>query len=154
MEPYRSKVLVGPEETQALLLVCSDRRYRAATNDLMENRLGITSYDVVAVPGSTCSIAGGSVESEQGGVVMGMVDFLMENHVPPRLVVVSHQDCAGYLNAFRTSLGLPGFSIERRQIDDLKSVRRALLELFGGTTVDAFFARSDADGAIEFEPAE
>lgn len=147
MSGYTSPVKLGPEETQALVVACSDRRYRAATEHFVEDQLGLACHDMVAAPGGPYVLVAGA--SQQVG--MGMVEFLMGAHTPGTIVLVSHADCAGYIEGLKGQLASPGLSVEAVQRRDLKELRLRLGAAFEGVRVLAFYARPDEDERVVFE---
>jgi hypothetical protein len=84
-------------------------------------------------------------------VGMRMLEFVIRQHVPPLVVLVAHQNCSRYREGFSTWLRRPGFSLDEKQRDDLRSVARELRETFPRVTVDAFFATPLPDESVTFQ---
>lgn len=150
---YRARASLGPERTDALVLMCSDQRYRPATEEFLAEHLGLTGYDTLAVPGGAYVISFADALPKQLKVGMRMLRFVIKSSEPRRIVLIAHQDCGRYLDSFATVLRRAGFSMEEKQRHDLASVAKELRESFSNLSVDAYFARLTPDQTVEFEPA-
>jgi hypothetical protein len=148
---YRASVKLGPEQTDALILMCSDRRYRAACEDFAQKHLGLTNYDIVAVPGGAYMLSFADALPKNLKVGMRMLKFLLKNHLPPRIVLIAHQDCARYQEGFLSWLRKPGFSLEQQQKRDLTEVAAELRDAFDWTRVESFYARQADGDSVDFE---
>lgn len=148
---FRSSARLAAEATDALVLMCSDRRYREPAEEFLNRHLGLASYDLVAVPGGAYVIAFADALPKQVKLGMRMLRFLARNHSPSRIVLIAHQDCGRYREGFASWLRRPGFSLEEKQLQDLAVATRDLREAFPGRRVEAYFARPAGDGAVQFE---
>ncbi|HXH21745.1 MAG TPA: carbonic anhydrase [Dehalococcoidia bacterium] len=148
---YRSAARLGPEKTDALVLMCSDRRYRAPSEDFLQAHLGLHNYDIVAVPGGAYILSFAEALPKNLKVGMRMLKFLMDNHLPPRIVLIAHQDCARYQQGFISWLRKPGFSLEQQQKRDLREVGAELRQAFEWAGIEAYFARQVEGDSVEFE---
>ncbi len=150
--PYRVVDKLGTETTDGLVIACSDRRFRRPTEHFLFKHLGLGNYDLIAVPGGVYMLAFPDVLPKQLKVGLRMVKFLMKSHLPPRIVLIAHQDCGRYLDGFASRLGRQGFSLAGRQKEDLGSACAQLGELFPTAQVEAFFAAVTEGDAVEFQP--
>ncbi len=149
---FQASSKLGPEKTDAVVIACSDRRYRQPMDEFLSRGLGIANYDLIAVPGGAYILSFADVLPKQLKLGMQMVKLLMRNHLPPRIVLVAHQDCSRYREGFTTWLRRPGFSLEEKQRHDLISVSASLRDAFPDAAVQAFFAKSHAGDSVVFEP--
>jgi hypothetical protein len=133
--------------------MCSDRRYRAASEEFVTQHLRIASYDLVAVPGGAYVISFADALPKQLKVGMRMLRFLVKNHEPRRIVLIAHQDCARYMEGFASFLRRPGFKLEDKQRHDLAAAAKDLTEAFPGLAIETYFARHAGGEAVEFEVA-
>ncbi len=150
---YRATTTLGPEQTDALVLACSDRRYRAATQEFLEKHLGLNNYDVLAVPGGVYMLSFADALPKNLKVGMRMLKFVLKNHLPPRIILIAHQDCSRYREGFMTWLRKPGFSLEEQQKRDLNEVATELRSAFDWARVEPYFAHSVEGAGVEFERA-
>jgi hypothetical protein len=148
---YRASAPLGAEKTDGLVLMCSDRRYRAASEEFVIRHLGLASYDILAVPGGSYLISFADALPKQLRLGFNMVKFVVRNHTPSQIVLIGHQSCGRYIDGFASWLRRPGFSLEAKQIHDLGVAKRELQEMFPGVQIGAYFARSPDDVAVDFE---
>jgi hypothetical protein len=148
---YRATARLGAEKTDALVLMCSDRRYRLAAEEFLEKHLGLTNYDVFAVPGGVYMLSFADSLPKNLKVGMRMLKFVLKNHLPPRIILIAHQDCSRYREGFVSWLRKPGFSLDEQQKRDLNEVGAELRETFDFARIEAFFARQVDVDSVEFE---
>jgi hypothetical protein len=150
---YKSNARLGPEKTDALVVMCSDRRYRAASEEFISLGLGLRNYDVFGVPGGVYMLSFADALPKQLKVGMRLLKFVLENHTPPRVVLIAHEGCSRYRDGFASFMRRPGFTIEGKQRHDLNQVATELRETFSWVKVEAYFARETDDESVEFEVA-
>lgn len=150
---YRVGGKLGPEKTDALVIMCADRRFRRPTEHFLYKHLGLGNYDLVAIPGGVYMISFADALPKQLKVGMQMIKFLARNHQPPRIVLIAHQGCSRYREGFSSWLHRPGFSIEEKQKADLASVAESLREMLSDTRVDAYYAAIEGDDTVVFQQA-
>jgi len=148
---YRAAARLGPEQTDGLVLMCLDRRYRAATEEFLTKHLGLTNYDIFAVPGGVYMLSFADALPKNLKVGTRMLKFVLKNHVPPRIVLIAHQDCSRYREGFMSWLRKPGFSLDEQQKRDLTEVGDELRQTFDWARVEAYFARQVDGDSVEFE---
>jgi hypothetical protein len=136
---------LGAETTDALVICCSDRRYRRAMEHFLFKDLGLGNYDVIAVPGGVYMLSFAEVLPKQLKLGMQMVKFVVKSHLPPRIVLIAHKDCGRYREGFGSWLRRPGFSLDEKQKHDLQAVATDLRKTFAGVPVEGFYA-SPGDG--------
>lgn len=141
---------LGLEETDALVICCSDRRYRRPMEHFLFKELGLGNYDILAVPGGVYMLSFASVLPKQLKVGMRMVKFIVKNHLVPRIVLIAHKDCGRYREGFASWVNRPGFDVVEKQKRDLAETAVALREAFPKLQVDAFFARDDIGDSVTF----
>jgi hypothetical protein len=151
---WRVSGKLGPEATDALVISCSDRRYRRPMEQFLYQHLGLGNYDLIAVPGGVYMLSFADALPKQLKVGMQMVKFMVKGHSPPRMVLVAHQNCGRYREGFGTWLRRPGFSLEEKQKHDLRSVASSLRETFPEMPVDAFFASNEVADTVVFRHLE
>lgn len=150
---YRAGARLSPEKTDALVLTCSDRRFRPAVEEFLSRHLGLANYDTIAVPGGVYMLSFADALPRNLKVGMRMLKFVLKNHTPPRIVLIAHQNCSRYREGFASRLRRPGFSLEQQQKRDLKEVGAELQEAFDWVQVKTYFARIVDGDAVEFEAA-
>lgn len=150
---YRVSGKLGPEKTDALVIMCADRRFRRPAEHFLYKRLGVGNYDLVAIPGGVYMISFADALPKQLKVGMQMIKFLARNHQPPRIVLIAHEGCSRYRDGFSSWLHRPGFSLVEKQKADLVAVAQSLREMLGDTKVEAYFAAIEGEDTVVFEQA-
>lgn len=145
---------LGPETTDALVISCSDRRYRRPMEHFLFKHLGLGNYDHIAVPGGVYMLSFPAILPKQLKLSMNMVKLLVQNHLPPRIVLVAHEHCLRYQEGFASWIRRPGFSLAEKQRHDLRVVAESLREAFPGLQVTAFYAYQDAGDTVAFSAVE
>lgn len=143
---YESPYPFQTERIQAAAVYCSDGRYGAQFDDLLQNQLRLPRYDRLAVPGGAACLARHFKTYREEEGVTEQLRFLIESHGLKRIVLIAHQDCAFYLHRLEVS----PLQLESQQREDMqKAVDR--VRSFGWTLeVDAWFARRRGE-AVLFE---
>jgi hypothetical protein len=144
---------LGPEQTDGLVIMCADRRFRRPAEHFIYKHLGLGNYDLVAIPGGVYMLSFAEVLPKQLKVGMQMIKFLARNHRPPRIVLIAHEGCSRYRDGFASWLHRPGFSLAEKQKADLQSVAESLREILPDTQVEGYYASADGEDAVRFEPA-
>jgi hypothetical protein len=80
-----------------------------------------------------------------------MVKFIMQASRPARIVLINHERCLRYLDAFRSQMSRVGFSLPDKQRRDLQSVAKDLRESFPEASIEAYYASVAPDGSVGFE---
>ena len=73
--------------------------------------------------------------------------FLVEADQPPRAILIGHEGCRGYKHLFAP--GAP----DARITGDLRRVATGLQERYPRLRVEVYFAHTDAQGHLVFDPA-
>jgi hypothetical protein len=150
---YRVSGKLGAETTDALVICCSDRRYRRPMEHFLYKDLGLGNYDLIAVPGGVYMLSFADVLPKQLKLGMQMVKFLVNGHLPPRIILIAHKGCSRYREGFASWLQRPGFSVEEKQKRDLQNVAADLSERFSGLPVEGFYAGPGDGDAVVFSRA-
>jgi hypothetical protein len=141
---------LGAETTDALVISCSDRRYRRPMEHFLFKHLGLGNYDHIGVPGGVYMLSFPAILPKQLKLSMNMVKFLIQRHLPPRIVLVAHENCGRYREGFASWVRRPGFSLAEKQQHDLRVVAESLREAFPDLPVSAFYAYQDAGDTVAF----
>ena len=136
--------LLGPEATDALVITCSDRRFRRPVEAFLSTGLGLHNYDIIAVPGGVYALV--SSDSDEDGPGMTMMRFLVGHHTPKRAVLIAHEACARYATTYASEIG----SLEDRQVEDLRSAGARISEAFSTIEVSAYFGRVENFSNVSF----
>lgn len=78
----------------ALVITCSDFRFTTATQEFINDRLGLKgSYDYISIPGSIHNL----LDPKTRGIVLNTFGVSVRLHHVKRIIILGHQDCsAGY----------------------------------------------------------
>jgi len=134
----------NPVDSTALVVHCSDHRFRRAFEDFIEKTLGIGDYDRIAVPGGPQFLVALDYLPKFAWVGNRWTKFLVEAHGTKRVVLIAHEDCGWY----RHVLGSHA-EVEARQHQDLDHARDQLLQALPGVAVETYLATLH-NGRIEF----
>ncbi len=78
----------------ALVITCNDFRFTTATQEFVNNRLGLKgNYDYLSIPGSVRNL----LNSNTRDIVLKNFGISVRLHLVKRLIIIGHQDCSiGY----------------------------------------------------------
>lgn len=77
----------------ALVITCSDFRFTTATQEFLNNRLGLKGkYDYISIPGSIRNL----LDSKTRDLVLNKFGVSVRLHRVNRVIILAHQDCTGY----------------------------------------------------------
>jgi hypothetical protein len=145
---FRAQAVVLDGPAEALVIACSDGRFREATNEFLDRYLMLRSWEVISVPGGAYMLSFAEALPKQLKVGMRMVKGVLKDRGPSRIILVGHEDCARYVEGFASRLRRGDFSLAEKQQRDLMAVSRELAETFNGTRVEAYFASLQAGSAV------
>ncbi len=144
---YESAALFDENRIVAAAVYCSDGRFGEHFDDFLHNALELPRYDRLAVPGGAACLAGHFLAHREEEGLAEQLRFLIKVHGLERVVLIAHQDCAFYTER----LHVASFRLEAQQQEDLQTAAERLRSFDRRLTVDAYFARKQADGTIRFE---
>lgn len=87
--PFQFK---GIHHCQAVVLACIDFRFWKETQQFIEEKLGIQSYDFPKLPGAVKAIN----EAQEGDVALQCISVPVQLHQVKRIVLINHSDCGAY----------------------------------------------------------
>jgi len=105
----------------ALVITCNDFRFTTATQEFVNNRMGLKgNYDYLSIPGAIRNL----LDSNTRNTVLKNFGISVRLHHVKRLIIIAHQDCRiGYGG----STNFPALSDEYDAIcTDLKKARKLL----------------------------
>ncbi len=77
----------------ALVITCNDFRFTTATQEFLNNRLGLKGkYDYISIPGSIRNL----LDSKTRDLVLNKFGVSVRLHRVNRVIILAHQDCTGY----------------------------------------------------------
>ncbi len=119
----------------ALVITCTDFRFTTATQEFINNRLGLKgNYDYISIPGSIRNL----LDSKTRGLVLNTFGVSVRLHHVKRVVILGHQDCSiGYGG----SNNFPEPIVEYKTIcRDLKKARRLMRLRFPHLKIYLYYA--------------
>lgn len=152
---YKSQTPFTEKESTVLVISCSSNVFLPYTREFLEKHLGLSTYDLLAVPGGPQFLLLTEYLPKFAWVGHKWVKFLVERHRLKRVIIISHEDCAWYseerlVPAFLQKFGVGIKSLKERQIEDLREIVGALHNLGLPITVEAYYAEKGADGFVQF----
>jgi len=149
MSHYESSRPYHTERMHAVAVYCSDGRVCEQSDEFLRQRLNLSRYDRIAVPGGPGSLVG-HAKARLGHVdLLADLELLVTGHAIDRVVLIQHEDCAFY----RVRLGVDEPSLEQTQKDDLARAARMIEQTVNVHEIDGYFARRTEAGVI-FEPVD
>jgi len=133
----------------ALAVYCSDGRFTAAVDELLET-LGHPRLDTLTIPGGPGLFNHRTSGYSDCDTFSRSAEFLIREHNITTVVLMAHQGCGFYGRKFPD---LSPAQIEQRQRDDLRLAVRELTATHPRLRVAAYVA-VPADGRVRFEPVE
>lgn len=118
----------------ALVITCTDFRFTTATQEFINDRLGLKGkYDYISIPGSIRNL----LDSKTRDLVLNTFGISVRLHHVKRVVILAHQDCTiGYGG----SKSFPELAVEYKTIcKDLKKARRLFGIKFPHLRVDLYY---------------
>lgn len=119
----------------AMVITCTDFRFTTATQEFINNRLGLKgNYDYISIPGSIRNL----LDSKTRDLVLNTFGVSVHLHHVKRVVILGHQDCStGYGGSKNFSEPL----VEYKAIcKDLKKARRLMKLRFPHLKVFLYYA--------------
>lgn len=90
------------EWCEALVITCTDFRFATATQEFINDRLGLQGkYDYISIPGSIRNL----LDSKTRDLVLNKFGISLRLHHVNRIIILGHQDCSigyGGSNSFST----------------------------------------------------
>ena len=146
-ENYRTKSPLTNVEPEALVVYCSAARYQQHFEEFLVEGLKLTNYSLIAIPGGVQVLTLLDYLPKFSWAGWRWTKFLVGADRPPRVILIGHQDCRWYQHLF------PAGSSQERITADLKRAGQSLEERFPKVRVELYFARTDPQGHIVFDPA-
>lgn len=117
---YISETVWSVENDHTLVMMCSDPRYRPATEEFLRNHFKIERYDIIAVPGGPAAILY-SAPYYYG--LRPQIKLLHTLHHFRQAIAVMHDDCGYYAHRYPHT----GTHVRYdRQINDLHEWRKEM----------------------------
>lgn len=119
----------------ALVITCTDFRFTTATQEFINNRLGLKgNYDYISIPGSIRNL----LDSKTRDLVLNTFGVSFRLHHVKRVIILGHQDCTiGYGG----SKSFPEPIVEYKTISrDLKKARRRMRIKFPHLKIYLYYA--------------
>jgi len=157
---YTSQAPLVDRGSATLVITCSSNAFAPVTREFLERHLELPegTYDHLALPGGPQFLLLTEYLPKFAWAGHRWVKFLVEKHRLKRVVLVTHEDCAWHddermIPALLHRLhGEPagGSDGRERQVAELRRMAGALHDLLPAIGLDAYFAGTNATGAVEF----
>ena len=119
----------------ALVITCTDFRFTTATQEFINNRLGLKgNYDYISIPGSIRNL----LDSKTRDLVLNTFGVSFRLHHVKRVIILGHQDCSIGYGGSKSS---PEPKVEYKTIcKDLKKARTRMRIRFPHLKVYLYYA--------------
>lgn len=133
----------------ALAVYCSDGRFTAAVDELLEE-LGHPRLDTLTIPGGPGLLNHKTSGYSDCDTFSRSAEFLIREHHITTVVLLAHEGCGFYARKFPD---LSAEQIKKRQLDDLRLAMRELVDTHPRLQAFAYVAVPSAN-RVRFEPVE
>ena len=135
------------EQSDALVIHCSDPRFQKHFHEFLRGHLELDTYGLVAVPGGAQFLAAIDYLPKFSWVGWRWLKFLIDRTRARRVILIVHDDCLWYKDA---RFWQHGGDWKGAALSDLAKVRDGIRARFGSLSVETWFARIDG-GEVVFE---
>lgn len=136
---YQSTLPWDPTRPPALVVLCSDGRWRHHVEEFIDRHLQAGALaDIVSVPGGIEPLTLSDLMPKDFNFLRRRLDLLFRAHGTRRLIAIGHEDCAWYKEV---RLGPLKLDLRERQVRDLKHALALAAEIFPGIATEAYYAR-------------
>lgn len=133
----------------ALVIHCSDYRFRAHIKEFLTSRLDLVSFDTIAVPGGPHCLLPVDEFPRTEWAGKHWTKFLVRGHGIRRIVAIGHEGCSWFREIAKPETD-PDV-LRRRQLSRLEELSPALSAFYPNADVSVYFARPTVDRAhVEF----
>ena len=138
---WSKKFSSNPKDREVLIIHCSDYRFIHYISEFLREDLGLTSYDLISVPGSVYFLASQLFPKFQW-VGRRWLKFFIKHHGTKKIIIFSHHDCGWYkaLNLVEKFTE----KLHKDQRDDAENMLKIMADLLEGVMVEHYFV--DLDG--------
>ena len=141
---FRSSPIGAGGESHVTVIHCADPRYQPHFQEFLRAHLDLEHYALIAVPGGAQWMTLLEYLPKFSWAGWRFVKFVRQVARTDRIILIAHAECRWYEDM---RFGLKIDRIRERQIEDLRHVRRALLERFTPLTVECYYAAFEGDRA-------
>jgi len=145
---YRTRSPLTHVDPEALVVYCSAARYQQHFEEFLTAGLKLENYSLLAIPGGVQILTLVDYLPKFSWAGWRWTKFLVDADHPPRVILIGHEECRWYKHLLWTSAA----SSEPKITGDLQSARLSLQERFPKVRVELYYARTDAEGHVVFEP--
>jgi hypothetical protein len=151
MPNFQASSKVQRDDTETLVVHCSDHLFQAGIHEFLNQSLALQqNYDLLVVPGGPQCLALVEYLPKFAWAGRRWLNFLKDAHELKRMILIAHQDCGWYKEL---PLHLHTSPEPRlRQEEDLRRVRHALLKEFPELSVELYYVGWDVSDQITVEP--
>ena len=142
---YRTRLPLTQVDPEALVVYCSAARYQPHFEEFLTEGLKLQNYSLIAIPGGVQVLTLMDYSPKFSWAGWRWTKFLVDADQPPRIILIGHEECRWYKHLF------PG-SPKEKITGDLERGRSSLQERFPKVRVDLYYAHTDAQGHLLFDP--
>jgi hypothetical protein len=134
-------------ESHVTVIHCADPRYQPHFQEFLRSHLDLEHYALIAVPGGAQWMTLVDYLPKFSWAGWRFVKFVRQVARTDRIILIAHAECRWYEDM---RFGIAPSRLREQQIDDLRRVRRTLLERFAPLTVECYYAAFQAE-SVSFE---
>lgn len=128
-------------DIEAIVIHCSDPRWRKVFEEFLEQELNLKHYGLLAIPGSVSAISVEMAMPKRFKALRDYVEFMVQHGKKPRLIVINHQGCRMYGSLARFFRQ----AVEHQQRLDLDRAAKLFKKLFPALVgVEVYIAKIEA----------
>ena len=154
--PYLSPLAWSNERPEALVMCCSDGRFKQVIDQFLHDRFGIDRYDRLYAPGGPGALATGGCEYTRADLFRKECAFLVKAHHTKEIILLFHGAtsdgpeyavCADYRRLYPR---LTAAEINAQQEKDLREVMKLIAYDSPHIILHAFRAEVRSDEKVQF----
>ena len=119
--PYQTKLPWREEETETLIIHCSDHRFQAHIDEFIREEVKRKSFDRLVFPGGPQFLLASTFLPKFEWAGRRWVKYLIKQHGIKEVICIAHENCGWYRNMNVGSLSAP--VLRDRQVEDLRKAR-------------------------------
>ena len=147
MSPLQLSSRLKHDDTEVLVVHCSDHRFQAGLHEFLNQNLHLDeNYDLLVLPGGPQCLTLVEYLPKFSWASWKWFRFLVDAHDLKRLILIQHQDCGWYKDL---PFHLHSSSQPRlRQEEDLRRARAALAKEHPELSVELYYVGWDSNDQI------
>ncbi|MDP3900015.1 MAG: hypothetical protein Q8Q23_02950 [bacterium] len=135
--------LLRSEDTDGLVIHCSDPRFQSAFRQFIKNELGLNNPCLIIVPGGIHDLVS-LARPKAARQLKDQLEFIIKNMRVKRIILINHDDCRWYA---KWNALVPG-KIGDEIVNNLAKAAEKIMEKKFGLEIEIYLAKIQANNVI------